>query len=147
MTRSIFAVGIRSRWFDRSFIYHTFREIRTDSNFGIVRFNNRTIREKFPRWVSGSFPKGSQKTTPAIFRCLEAGKMHQAEISPDRILPLEHARVRVKNDQVDVIQDAIARLEIERDQLRAEGTTAPEHCWIETGKGEGSAISTGLVAQ
>ncbi|MBD1845846.1 hypothetical protein H6F89_21040 [Cyanobacteria bacterium FACHB-63] len=25
-------------------------------------------------------------------------------------------------------------MEIERDRLRAEGTIAPEHCWIETGK-------------
>lgn len=70
-------------------------------------------------------------------RYLEAGQMRQAEISPDRILPLERVRVRVKSDQADIIQDAIARLEIERDQLRAEGTIAPEHCWIETGKVKG----------
>ncbi|MBD2078474.1 hypothetical protein [Leptolyngbya sp. FACHB-17] len=70
-------------------------------------------------------------------RYLEAGEMHQTDVSPDRILPLERARVKVKGNQADIIQDAIARLEIERDTLRAEGTIAPEHCWIETGKVKG----------
>jgi len=60
--------------------------------------------------------------------------MRQTDVSPDRILPLERARVRVRNNQADIIQDGIARLEIERDRLKAEGTIAPEHCWIETGK-------------
>ncbi|MBD2079286.1 hypothetical protein [Leptolyngbya sp. FACHB-17] len=63
--------------------------------------------------------------------------MHQADVSPDQFLPLERARVRVRNNQTDIIHDAIARLEIERDRLKAEGTIAPEHCWIETGKVKG----------
>ncbi|MBD2078358.1 hypothetical protein [Leptolyngbya sp. FACHB-17] len=43
----------------------------------------------------------------------------------------------MRNNQADIIQDAITRLEIERDRLRAEGTIALEHCWIETGKVKG----------
>ncbi|MBW4441175.1 MAG: hypothetical protein KME10_08080 [Plectolyngbya sp. WJT66-NPBG17] len=103
------------------------------------------MRDIEPKPIRFSTTKQSQKTCrvglaiakndSGYFRVryLEAGELHQTDVSPDQILPLERARVRVKNDQVDVIHDAIARLEIERDRLKNEGTIAPSHCWIETG--------------
>lgn len=70
-------------------------------------------------------------------QCHEDGQIQYAEISPDQIFPLEQDRVTVQCEQFAVVHDAMAALELERDQLRAEGAIAPEHCWIETGKVKG----------
>lgn len=68
---------------------------------------------------------------------LEDEQVQYAEIPPDRIFPLEQARVTGPCEHFAVVHDAMAALELERNQLRAEGAIAPEHCWIETGKVKG----------
>jgi hypothetical protein len=70
-------------------------------------------------------------------RYLESGQLREADVPKQRILPLEQVRVIVRgDDQAEVIHDAIAWLEQERDRLKAE-KVALEGCWIETGKVKG----------
>ncbi|MBD1845847.1 hypothetical protein H6F89_21045 [Cyanobacteria bacterium FACHB-63] len=49
-------------------------------------------------------PEGFAQNDSGYFRVryLEAGEMHQTDVSPDQLLPLERARVRVKSNQADI---------------------------------------------
>ncbi|MBD2080428.1 hypothetical protein [Leptolyngbya sp. FACHB-17] len=61
-----------------------------------------------------SLPEGFAQNGSGYLRVryLEAEEIHQIDVLPDQLLPLERARVRVRNNQADIIQDAIALLEI-----------------------------------
>ncbi|KAM3112757.1 hypothetical protein [Phormidesmis sp. 146-33] len=66
-------------------------------------------------------------------RYVEAGQMRESDVPRQRLLSLKETIVKVEVNKAEAFHDEMARLEQERDRLKAEGTIALPGCWIETG--------------
>jgi hypothetical protein len=75
----------------------------------------------------------AQNTRYLRVRYVEAGQMCEGDVPRQRLLSLRETIVKVEVDKAEALHDEMARLEQERDRLKAEGSIALPGCWIETG--------------
>lgn len=89
--------------------------------------------------VDGKIHRGVMQIPVAQLRKLDEQAPELCCLLPrfrDVIVPFQRPLER-ESEQAEITHDAIARLELEKQQLLSEGSAAPDGCWIETGRVKG----------